>query len=424
MTPPQHHRRLLRWAECARLTYNWALSEWLRQYADHREALAALSDAASAPPTPSRNGVVHLFTVLREAGRLPSWAQEPLTRNRAGRDVDHAWRRNYIRGPRREAASEGLLGPPSLYLHNQSVRFDGRFAEVQKLGFLRLARVPRYPKRRVVCATITYEHGRWHLAIVRDLDRQRQQPPAGVLGVHAGVAAVTASDGATLRADVMTDAERRRLRRLERTLSRRGLDNPHGRMQARVGRRSAPARHPRQPAWPHAGLPGRALGRGGEAWAQWRPVGQWRSRLPARAWNHERATPESRKRIVRALLVEIVANVEGDRILLASQEREALASAAHSVIAVVRTGRRHVDEYGPLRNVRRPGRRQRACWPRREWRRLAAGCGCAVAARDRAGRICSGRRVIPQPRTTRALSSPGARRRPAPFLGEDECGRE
>ena len=35
-----------------------------------------------------------------------------------------------------------------------------------------------------------------------------------------------------------------------------------------------------------------------------------------RAWNHERATPESRKRIVRALLVEIVANVEGDRIRL------------------------------------------------------------------------------------------------------------
>ena len=56
---------------------------------------------------------MHLFTVLREAGRLPSWAQEPLTRNRAGRDVDHAWR-NYIRGPRREAASEALLGPPIL----------------------------------------------------------------------------------------------------------------------------------------------------------------------------------------------------------------------------------------------------------------------------------------------------------------------
>ena len=35
-----------------------------------------------------------------------------------------------------------------------------------------------------------------------------------------------------------------------------------------------------------------------------------------RAWHHERATPESRKRIVRALLVEIVANIEGDRIKL------------------------------------------------------------------------------------------------------------
>ena len=35
-----------------------------------------------------------------------------------------------------------------------------------------------------------------------------------------------------------------------------------------------------------------------------------------RVWHHERATPESRKRILRALLVEVVANVEGDRIVL------------------------------------------------------------------------------------------------------------
>ncbi len=35
-----------------------------------------------------------------------------------------------------------------------------------------------------------------------------------------------------------------------------------------------------------------------------------------RAWTHERASPESRKRIVRAVLLEIVAIVEGNRILL------------------------------------------------------------------------------------------------------------
>ena len=35
-----------------------------------------------------------------------------------------------------------------------------------------------------------------------------------------------------------------------------------------------------------------------------------------RAWHHERATAETRKRIVRALLVEVVANIEGDRITL------------------------------------------------------------------------------------------------------------
>ena len=222
--------------------------------------------------------------------------------------------------PRRKRFSD----PPSFYLHNQSVRFDGRFAEVQKLGFLRLARAPRYPKHRVVCATITYEHGRWHLAIVRDLDRQRQQPPCG----RARSPRRRRGGDGVGRGDT----------------PRRRDDGCGAPPAAAVGAHPVTSRA-RQPAWPHAGLPGRALGRGGEAWAQWRPVGQWRSRLPAR-----------------------------------------LASAAHSVIAVVRTGRRHVDEYGPLRNVRRPGRRQRACWPRREWRRLAGGCGCAVAARDRAGR--------------------------------------
>ena len=35
-----------------------------------------------------------------------------------------------------------------------------------------------------------------------------------------------------------------------------------------------------------------------------------------RAWTHERASPESRKRIVRAVLMEIVATVQGNRILL------------------------------------------------------------------------------------------------------------
>ena len=62
---PSQHRRLARWAECARLTYNWALSGWRRQYAEHREAHEASTDPDRVPPKPSANGLVHLFTVLR-----------------------------------------------------------------------------------------------------------------------------------------------------------------------------------------------------------------------------------------------------------------------------------------------------------------------------------------------------------------------
>ena len=45
--------------------------------------------------------------------------------------------------------------PPSFYLHHQSVRFDGRFAEIQKIGTLRLARAPRYPLHRVQGTTVS-----------------------------------------------------------------------------------------------------------------------------------------------------------------------------------------------------------------------------------------------------------------------------
>ncbi len=268
---PSQHRRMARWAECVRLTYNWALSEWLRQYGDYRAEQAASEEPESPPPKPTRNSIVHLFTVLRKAGRLPSWAHTPLalTRNRAVRDVDLAWR-NHFAGRSRRPRPKRSTDTPSFYLHNQSVRFEGEFAEVQKLGTLRLARAPRYPLHRVQGATVRYEHGRWHIAIVRDLDRQRQRAPEDVVGIHIGAQATASSDGARLVADVMTDAERRRLRRLQRTLSRRGIENPKGRrrdlrggravrfglsknqikavhrlnaFRGRIGRRSAARRH-------------------------------------------------------------------------------------------------------------------------------------------------------------------------------------
>ena len=236
---PSQHRQLAHWSECVRLTYNWALSEWRRQYADYLAEHAASEDPASSPPKPSLNGIVHLFTVLRKAGRLPSWAHAPLalTRNRAVRDVDRAWR-NHFAGRSGRPRPKRRADPPSFYLHNQSVRFEGEFAEVQKIGSLRLARAPRYPRHPVQGATVSYEHGRWHIAIVRDLDRQRQRAPAGAVGLHVGAKAAVSSDGARLLADVTTDAERRRLRRLQRTLSRRGIESPHGRLRASRGGRA------------------------------------------------------------------------------------------------------------------------------------------------------------------------------------------
>ena len=88
--------------------------------------------------------------------------------------------------------------------------------------------------------------------------------------MHVSAQAARSSDGARFLADVMTDAERRRLRRLQRAQRRRGTETPHGRLRAsrverairvflsknrikavqrrnalrgRIGRRSAAQRH-------------------------------------------------------------------------------------------------------------------------------------------------------------------------------------
>ena len=202
---PSQHRQLARWSECVRLTYNWAFSEWLRQYADYRAEHAASEDPESGPPKPSLNGIVHLFTVLRKASRLPSWAHAPLalTRNRAVRDVDRAWR-NYFSGRSGRPRTKRRTEPPSFYLHNR--------------------------------ATVSYEHGRWHIAIVRDLDRQRQRATADVVAVHFG-----AQGGGVVG----------------RGETPRGCDDASRETPAAPAAASSVALRDRVRARPHAGLAGR-----------------------------------------------------------------------------------------------------------------------------------------------------------------------
>ena len=122
---PSQHRQLTRRAECARLTYNWALSEWDRQYADHRAGLPAWKD----PTQPQLTGraIAHLFRILREAGRLPDWAAEPpaRTRNRVVQDVERAWR-NFFPGRSARPRPKRRSDRPAFYLSNQSARFQGR----------------------------------------------------------------------------------------------------------------------------------------------------------------------------------------------------------------------------------------------------------------------------------------------------------
>ncbi|KGF78175.1 transposase, partial [Massilia sp. JS1662] len=174
---------LARAAGVARFAYNWALSEWQRQYAA-RQADPTL-------PAPSQFALRRQLNAIKRE-QFP-WMLE-VTKNAPQMAIIQlgeafknffAHRARYPRF-RRKGADDRFT------LTNDQFRVDGKRFYVPKLGWLRMREALRFTGR-IVSATVSRHADRWHVSITVDATEASLPPvenQGGVVGIDLGVSAL------------------------------------------------------------------------------------------------------------------------------------------------------------------------------------------------------------------------------------------
>ncbi|KGF78196.1 transposase, partial [Massilia sp. JS1662] len=205
---------LARAAGVARFAYNWALSEWQRQYAA-RQADPTL-------PAPSQLALRRQLNAIKRE-QYP-WMLE-VTKNAPQMAIIQlgeafknffAHRARYPRF-RRKGVDDRFT------LTNDQFRVEGKRFYVPKLGWLRMREALRFTGR-IVSATVSRRADRWHVSITVDAT-EAFPPPAenqGEVGIDLGVSALaTLSTGEQWPGPKALRSLLDRLRRLSRSLSRK-----------------------------------------------------------------------------------------------------------------------------------------------------------------------------------------------------------
>jgi putative transposase len=156
---------LAKCAGCARVTWNWALAEWERQY------------AAGEKPTAMKlkkqfNAVKYeLFPFINEVSQYPI--------SQAFFDLRTAWT-NFFRSIKN---GDGLFerpkfkskrSRPSAYFANTAIQVDGKKLYLQKLGWVGLREELRFDGK-VMGARVSREGRRWYIAIQVELPYVRHR---------------------------------------------------------------------------------------------------------------------------------------------------------------------------------------------------------------------------------------------------------
>ena len=216
---------LARAAGVARFAYNWALSEWQRQYVAHQ--------ADPALPTPSQLALRRQLNAIKRE-QFP-WMLD-VTKNAPQMAIIQlgdafknffAHRARYPRF-RRKGIDDRFT------LTNDQFRVDGKRIHIPKLGWLRMREALRFTGR-IVSATVSRRADRWHVSITVDAT-DASLPPAesqGVTGIDLGVSALaTLSTGEQWPGPKALRSFLDRLRRLSRSLSRK-VKGSHNRDRAK-----------------------------------------------------------------------------------------------------------------------------------------------------------------------------------------------
>jgi len=205
---------LARSAGVARFAYNWALSEWRRQYVAHQ--------ADPTLPSPSQFSLRRQLNAIKRE-QFP-WMLD-VTKNApqmAIIQLGNAFK-NFFAHRARYPKFRRKGVDDRFTLTNDQFRVDGKRFYVPKLGWVGMREALRFTGR-VLSATVSRRADRWHVSITVDTTEASLPPTEnqGVVGIDLGVSALaTLSTGEQWPSPKALRSLLDRLRSLSRSLSRK-----------------------------------------------------------------------------------------------------------------------------------------------------------------------------------------------------------
>jgi len=205
---------LARAAGIARFAYNWALSEWQKQY-----------EACKADPMLPRPSEAALRRQLNSIKREHYPWMLVVTKNAPQMAIVQLGRafENFFAGRARYPRFRRKGQDDRFTLTNEQFRIEGRYIRIPKLGWVRMREALRFAGK-VVSASVARVADRWYASITVDTS-DPPVPPAdnqGAVGVDLGITALaTLSTGETFQGPKALRTLLTRLRRLSRALARK-----------------------------------------------------------------------------------------------------------------------------------------------------------------------------------------------------------
>ncbi len=205
-------------AGTARFAYNWALAEWSRQDAAHREDPSL--------PAPSEIALRRRLNAIKRT-EFP-WMLE-VTKNApqmAIMQLGQAFR-NFFAGHAKYPTFRRKGVDDRFTLTNDQFRLQGRRIRIPHLGWVRMREELRF-SGKIVSATVSRAADRWVVAITVDTRDQPRRPSEhqGTVGVDLGVLAlVTLSTGERIPGPKALRRRLGQLRRLSRSRKQKGSKN-------------------------------------------------------------------------------------------------------------------------------------------------------------------------------------------------------
>lgn len=211
---PEQSRWLLQACGVARFCFNWGLAEWLRQY--------------EAGEKPSAYKLKKQFNAIRHEQFPWSYEVSKCAVDSGFLNLDRAFR-NFFRRCENGAVKKGYPNFKSKRRSRKSFRMDGgrigldgHWLKLEKLDEpINMAEMLRFDGE-IKSVTISEDAGHWYAAVNVEVESPEHKHPQESVGVDLGIKTLAVlSDGVQYENQGLLRSELRKLKRLNRELSRR-----------------------------------------------------------------------------------------------------------------------------------------------------------------------------------------------------------